>query len=109
MAELVQLSGQTGTNVLVMLNDQDAALVMTALNHLVENFGSGEISRRPSLFGIRKVRRSRCRIYQRKRNVTSTGRPFMLWWSMKQALSDDYRKTYVPSELRSARYRTGSG
>src|SRR4030088_2265434 len=49
VTELAQLSGQTGTNVLVVLNDKDPALVVTALDHLIENFGSGEISRRPSL------------------------------------------------------------
>jgi hypothetical protein len=46
MAELVQLSGQTRTYVLVVLNNKDSAPGVTVLDHLVENFGSGEISRR---------------------------------------------------------------
>jgi hypothetical protein len=50
MAKLVQLPGQTRTNVLIVLNDKNPALVVTALDHLVENFGAERLAEGPFLF-----------------------------------------------------------
>jgi hypothetical protein len=49
VTELVQFIAQTGTNVIAVLNDENSALAWIAHGHLVEIFGSGEISRRPFL------------------------------------------------------------
>jgi len=43
MTELPQRLSQTGANIIAALNDKNSTPVGTALVHLVEYFGSGEI------------------------------------------------------------------